>query len=243
MFVLTGHSFIFLVQKGEWSQNLPAQKVPWLVIADFHMALPSFSFNWLRFVLILFLILFLFSINTLVPKTINDSKVFIGVYEQKDKKNSISITIVHRYHQDHQIVMKRQYSHSSILKRFILMGTLIHTLLKPLNPHLNPLDFISSISNPYKRMIHASSESESCGLYLEQYGLFCAISVPKLLRISLQLAQEHAIYIHSKVVLSMWLRYERIEDKLVGICDMDYISKVFKCLNSALVDIRPEYHM
>ncbi|CAH1418102.1 unnamed protein product [Lactuca virosa] len=112
-----------------------------------------------------------------------------------------------------------------------------HLIEPPLDPHLNPLDFINSISDLYKRIIHSSCESESCGLYLEQYALFCAVGDPKLLRRSLQSAREHAVDIHSKVVLSAWLRYERREDELVGISAMDCIGKVLECPKSALIDI------
>ncbi|KAL4587774.1 hypothetical protein LXL04_000648 [Taraxacum kok-saghyz] len=109
-----------------------------------------------------------------------------------------------------------------------------HLIEPPIDPHLNPLDFINSISDLYRRITHSSSESESCRLYLEQYALFCAVGDPKLLRRSLQSAREHAVDIHSKVVLSAWLRYERREDELVGISAMDCIGKVLECPKSAL---------
>ncbi|KAI3526293.1 hypothetical protein L1887_05541 [Cichorium endivia] len=111
-----------------------------------------------------------------------------------------------------------------------------HLIEPPIDPHLIPLDFIDSISNLYRRITHSSSESESCRLYLEQYALFCAVGDPKLLRRSLQSAREHAVDIHSKVVLSAWLRYERREDELEGISAMDCIGKVLECPKSALID-------
>lgn len=111
-----------------------------------------------------------------------------------------------------------------------------HLIEPPLDPHLNPVDFVDSISELYRRIIHSSSESETCCLYLEQYALLCAVGDPKLLRRSLQSAREHAVDTHSKVVLSAWLRYERREDELVGISSMDCIGKVLECPKSALVD-------
>ncbi|KAI3502716.1 hypothetical protein L1887_30963 [Cichorium endivia] len=92
------------------------------------------------------------------------------------------------------------------------------------------------ISNLYRRITHSSSKSKSCRLYLEQYALFCAVGDPKLLRRSLQSARENAVDIHSKVVLSVWLRYERRGDELVGISAMDFIGKILECPKSAFID-------
>ncbi|KAD3338490.1 hypothetical protein R6Q59_026743 [Mikania micrantha] len=106
----------------------------------------------------------------------------------------------------------------------------------PIHPHLNHVDFVDSISDIYRRILHSTSESERCSLYLEQYAVLCALGDPKLLRRSLQSAREHAVDIHSKVVLSAWLRYERREDELVGVSAMDCIGKVLECPKSALIN-------
>ncbi|KAI3742587.1 hypothetical protein L1987_60274 [Smallanthus sonchifolius] len=83
--------------------------------------------------------------------------------------------------------------------------------------------------------MHASSDNEICCLYVEQYALLCALGDPKLLRRCLQAARAHAGDVHSKVVLSAWLRYERREDELVSVSAMDCNGKALECPKSALV--------
>ncbi|XP_076957241.1 ethylene-overproduction protein 1-like [Bidens hawaiensis] len=103
----------------------------------------------------------------------------------------------------------------------------------PIDRFLTHLDFVDSVSDLYRRILHSGSES---GLYVEQYALLCVVGDPKLLRRSLQSAREYAGDVHSKVVLSAWLRYERREDELVGISGMDCIGKALECPKSALID-------
>ncbi|KAI3829987.1 hypothetical protein L1987_04119 [Smallanthus sonchifolius] len=106
----------------------------------------------------------------------------------------------------------------------------------PIDPRLNHVDFVDSISDLYRRIMHSGSESEARCLYLEQHALLCALGDPKLLRRSLQSARAHAVDVHSKVVLSAWLRYERRDDELIGVSAMDCIGKILECPKSALVD-------
>ncbi|MFS7902833.1 putative chromatin remodeling & transcription regulator BTB-POZ family [Helianthus anomalus] len=121
------------------------------------------------------------------------------------------------------------------------------TLIEPpIDPFLRPVDLVDSISDLYTRIVQSCCDepgTESgtksgtcCGLYLEQYALLCALGDVKLVRRSLQCAREHAVDVHSKVVLSAWLRFERREDELVGVSALDCIGKVLECPKSALVD-------
>ncbi|KAI7745081.1 hypothetical protein M8C21_013553, partial [Ambrosia artemisiifolia] len=100
------------------------------------------------------------------------------------------------------------------------------------------VDFIEKSCDLYKRIAVSCCGDEYgvCGLYLEQYALLCALGDGKLLRRSLQLAREYAVDVHSKVVLSAWVRYERREDELVGVSPLDCIGKVLECPKAALVD-------
>ncbi|KAI3695536.1 hypothetical protein L1987_78533 [Smallanthus sonchifolius] len=75
----------------------------------------------------------------------------------------------------------------------------------PIDPRLNHVDFVDSISDMFQRIMHSGSESEARCLYLEPYALLCALGDLKLLRRSLQLARAHAVDVHSKVVRSAWL--------------------------------------
>ncbi|KAD3336515.1 hypothetical protein R6Q59_028659 [Mikania micrantha] len=111
----------------------------------------------------------------------------------------------------------------------------LHLIEPPIDRYLNHVDFVDSISEIYRRITQCFSDSERSCLYLEQYAILCALGDPKLLRRSLQSAREHAVDVHSKVVLSAWLRYERREDELVGVSAMDCIGKVLECPKSALV--------
>ncbi|KAM7489145.1 hypothetical protein LguiB_026629 [Lonicera macranthoides] len=51
----------------------------------------------------------------------------------------------------------------------------------------------------------------------------------------LQLVRQHAGDVHSKVVLSSWLRYERKEDELVGTSLLDCVGQFLKCPKAALI--------
>ncbi|KAJ0782951.1 putative chromatin remodeling & transcription regulator BTB-POZ family [Helianthus annuus] len=110
------------------------------------------------------------------------------------------------------------------------------TLIEPpIDPFLRPVDFVDSISDLYTRIVHScchepgtesgTKSGTCCGLYLEQYALLCALGDVKLVRRSLQCAREHAVDVHSKVVLSAWLRFERREDELVGVSALDCIDE------------------
>lgn len=121
-------------------------------------------------------------------------------------------------------------------KTFLPYGLPTTRLLEPsIDPHLKPVDFIDSLADLYRR-IENSDGFEKSLLYIEQYSLLCALGDPKLLRRSLQSARQHAVDLHSKVVLSAWLRYERREDELVGISAFDCIGKVLECPKGTLVN-------
>ncbi|XP_059626440.1 ethylene-overproduction protein 1 [Cornus florida] len=103
----------------------------------------------------------------------------------------------------------------------------------PIDPHLKSVDFVENLADLYRRLVGCpvSSKSSMC---LEQYSLLCSLGDPKLLRRCLQAARQHAIDVHSKVVLSAWLRYERREDELVGISSLDCGGQMLECPRAAL---------
>ncbi|GAU29776.1 hypothetical protein TSUD_161810 [Trifolium subterraneum] len=57
----------------------------------------------------------------------------------------------------------------------------------------------------------------------------------KLFRRSLRLARQHAVDVHSKIVLASWLRYERREDEFVGSSAMDCCGRNLECPKASLV--------
>ncbi|KAL2486173.1 tetratricopeptide repeat (TPR)-containing protein [Abeliophyllum distichum] len=103
-----------------------------------------------------------------------------------------------------------------------------------IDPYLKSVDFVESLAELYRRGIR-SPDSDKFLVYLEQYSLSCSLGDPKILRRCLQFARQHAVDVHSKVVLSAWLRYERREDELLGTSTFDCIGRNLECPKSALI--------
>ncbi|XP_059668039.1 ethylene-overproduction protein 1-like isoform X2 [Cornus florida] len=108
-------------------------------------------------------------------------------------------------------------------------------LLEPqIEPCLKPVNFIETIAEIYRRFGDCS-QFEKSGIYLEQCAMFRGLSDPKPFRRSLRLARQHAVDVHSKIILSAWLRYERREDELVGVSAMDCYGRNIECPKASLV--------
>lgn len=108
-------------------------------------------------------------------------------------------------------------------------------LLEPrMEPHLKPIHFVETLADLYRRL-EACPQSEISSICIEQYSILRDLGDPKLLRRCLRAGRQHAIDLHSKVVLSAWLRYERREDELVGVSSMDCSGFVLECPKAALV--------
>ncbi|KAI8015935.1 Ethylene-overproduction protein 1 [Camellia lanceoleosa] len=85
-------------------------------------------------------------------------------------------------------------------------------LLEPqIEPCLKSVNFVETLADLYRR-IENCPQFEKSGLYLEQCATFRGLSDPKLFRRSLQSARLHAVNVHSKIVLSAWLREDTKED-------------------------------
>ncbi|KAL3358754.1 hypothetical protein AABB24_015717 [Solanum stoloniferum] len=109
-----------------------------------------------------------------------------------------------------------------------------HSFEPPLDLSLKSLDFVQSLADLYRKLQMTQDFNKSL-LYLEQYALLYTLGDPKLLRRCLQSARQHAVDVHSKVVLSAWLRFERREDELVGSSAFDCIGRVLECPKTALL--------
>ncbi|TYG39200.1 hypothetical protein ES288_D13G285700v1 [Gossypium darwinii] len=91
-----------------------------------------------------------------------------------------------------------------------------------IEPHLKPIQLIETLADLF------------AGLKL--YSILSSLGDPKLLRRCLRAARQHALDVHSKVVLSAWLRYERREDELEGVSPMDCSSRfILECPKATLV--------
>ncbi|KAG5550640.1 hypothetical protein RHGRI_015553 [Rhododendron griersonianum] len=108
-------------------------------------------------------------------------------------------------------------------------------LLEPvIEPCLKSVDFVDTLASVYRR-IESCPQFEKSGMYLEQCAIFRGLPDPKLFRRSLRSARQHAVDVHSKVVLSSWLRFERREDELIGTSSMDCCGRNIECPKNSLV--------
>ncbi|XP_062086429.1 ethylene-overproduction protein 1 isoform X2 [Humulus lupulus] len=125
----------------------------------------------------------------------------------------------------------------SVAETLLPYGLPATDLLEPrLEPHLKPVDLIGSLAELYRRIEGCPSPSKKSLLLVEQYSLMRGLADPKLLRRCLRAARLQAEDVHSKVVLSAWLRFERREDELVGVSAMDCGGHVLECPKAALVN-------
>lgn len=107
------------------------------------------------------------------------------------------------------------------------------SLEPPVEFCLKSVDFVESLAELYRRVEKCLDFDKSL-VYLEQYSLLYSLGDPKLLRRCLQSARQYAVDVHSKVVLSAWLRYERREDELVGTSPLDCIGRILECPRASL---------
>ncbi|XP_047310093.1 ethylene-overproduction protein 1-like isoform X2 [Impatiens glandulifera] len=109
-------------------------------------------------------------------------------------------------------------------------------LLEPqIDPFLKPVDCVDDLADVHRRL-EICSASEKSSMYMEKYSLLRGLGDPKLLRRCLQAARQNAGDVHSKVVLSAWLRHERREDELSGISSMNCIGRILECPKAALIN-------
>ncbi|KAL9374411.1 hypothetical protein Peur_034031 [Populus x canadensis] len=108
-------------------------------------------------------------------------------------------------------------------------------LMEPqIEPCLKSVDFVESLAAVYKK-VEDSSQFEKSERFLEQCAVFKGLCDPKLFRNSLRGARQHAVDVHSKVVLASWLRFERREDELIGLSAMDCCGRNLECPRACLV--------
>lgn len=104
----------------------------------------------------------------------------------------------------------------------------------PIDPFLKPIDYVESLADIYRRL-NKCVKSDRSMLCIEQYSLLRGLGDSKLLRRCLSVARQYAIDVHSKVVLSAWLRFERREDEFIGVASKDCSGYILECPIAALV--------
>ncbi|KAJ4823524.1 Ethylene-overproduction protein 1 [Turnera subulata] len=108
-------------------------------------------------------------------------------------------------------------------------------LLEPqIEACLKSVDFVETLADLYRR-IENCPQFEKSGMFLEQCAVFRGLSDPKMFRRSLRAARQHAVDVHSKIVLASWLRFERREDELVGTSAMECCGRNLECPRACLV--------
>ncbi|XP_059429582.1 ethylene-overproduction protein 1-like [Corylus avellana] len=123
----------------------------------------------------------------------------------------------------------------SVAENLLPYGFPTTDLLEPsIDPHIKPIDLVEALADLYGRLESSSQPNKSL-LHMEKYSLLRSLGDPKLLRRCLCAARQNAGDVHSKVVLSAWLRFERREDELVGVSAMDCGGHILECPNATLV--------
>uniref|UniRef100_A0A6N2LUZ8 BTB domain-containing protein n=1 Tax=Salix viminalis TaxID=40686 RepID=A0A6N2LUZ8_SALVM len=104
----------------------------------------------------------------------------------------------------------------------------------PIDSYLKPIDYVESLADIHRRLNNCSQTDKSL-LCIEQYSILRGLGDPKLLRRCLCAARQYAIDVHSKAVLSAWLRFERREDEFSGVSSKDCSGYILECPMAALV--------
>ncbi|KAJ6315335.1 hypothetical protein OIU78_018760 [Salix suchowensis] len=104
----------------------------------------------------------------------------------------------------------------------------------PIDSYLKPIDYVESLADIHRRL-NTCSQTDKSVLCIEQYSILRGLGDPKLLRRCLCAARQYAIDVHSKAVLSAWLRFERGEDEFSGVSSKDCSGYILECPMAALV--------
>ncbi|GLT26836.1 hypothetical protein SLA2020_018780 [Shorea laevis] len=139
-----------------------------------------------------------------------------------------------RYHRIKFKPKSNRCSSASVRKALLPHGLPRTALLEPtIDPHLKPINFIETLADVYGRL-ETCLESEKSLISIEQYSILGGLGDPKMMRRCLRAARQHALDVHSKVVLSAWLRYERREVGLEGISPIDCSGFLLECPKATL---------
>uniref|UniRef100_A0A7N0T346 BTB domain-containing protein n=1 Tax=Kalanchoe fedtschenkoi TaxID=63787 RepID=A0A7N0T346_KALFE len=152
-----------------------------------------------------------------------------------DRPSGVGEKILNHLH-DHRRSKPTSHFHPSVTAEILLpYGLPSAELIEPqIDPYLKYVDFVETLADLYRRF-RACPPLQKSHFYLEQCSVFRALGDPKLTRKSLRSARQHALDVHSKVVLSAWIRYERREDELIGITSLDCCGSNMECPKATLI--------
>ncbi|KAF3448923.1 hypothetical protein FNV43_RR09641 [Rhamnella rubrinervis] len=95
---------------------------------------------------------------------------------------------------------------NAIADSLLPYGLPLTDLLEPkIDQCLKSVDFVETLADLYRR-IESCPQFEKSKIYLEQFAIFRGLYDPKLFRRSLRSARQHAVDVHTKVVLAAMLR-------------------------------------
>lgn len=157
-----------------------------------------------------------------------------------EKLGGVGEKLLHHLHDQFRVnsirsKSTRNFQPTVTAEALLPYGLPMTDLLEPLiEPHLKSVNFVEALADVYRR-IDNCPQFEKSEVYLEQCSIFRGLSDPKLFRRSLRSARQHAVDVHTKVVLSSWLRYERREDELIGSSSMDCCGRNIECPKASLV--------
>ncbi|KAL3629874.1 Ethylene-overproduction protein 1 [Castilleja foliolosa] len=141
-----------------------------------------------------------------------------------------------RSHQRYQSFSQTNNINPTIISEALAIYGLPQTDL--IEPHIDPclkfVDFVGVLADVYRKLENCPKFKRS-DLYMEQCAIFRGLPDPKLFRRCLRSARQHAADVHSKVVLSAWLRFERREDELFGVSAMDCSGWNMECPKMSLI--------
>ncbi|KZV14634.1 ethylene-overproduction protein 1-like [Dorcoceras hygrometricum] len=139
-------------------------------------------------------------------------------------------------HRHNQSFSQSNNASTSVLKEALSVYGLPQTdFIEPIiDPCLKFVDNVEILADLYRKL-EKCPQFDRSGVYLEQCSIFGGLPEPKLFRRCLRSARQHATDVHSKVVLSSWLRFERREDALFGVSAMDCCRRSMECPKSSLI--------
>ncbi|XP_073063000.1 ethylene-overproduction protein 1 isoform X1 [Primulina eburnea] len=147
--------------------------------------------------------------------------------------NSIRSSKSHRHNQSFS---QSNNANTSVLKEALSGYGLPQTdFIEPsIDPCLKFVDNVDILADVYRKL-EKCPQFDRSGVYIEQCSIFGGLPEAKLFRRCLRSARQHAVDVHSKVVISSWLRFERREDALFGVSAMDCCGWSMECPRSSLV--------
>ncbi|XP_021769668.1 ethylene-overproduction protein 1-like [Chenopodium quinoa] len=96
------------------------------------------------------------------------------------------------------------------------------------------VNFVETLADVYRRT-EGCPQFEKSLVYVEQCAIFRGLADSKLFRRSLRSARQHAVDVHTKIVLAAWLRFERREDELTGSSPLDCCGRITECPKASMV--------